>query len=76
MAVLERLQRILREFTGNQQLVVKNETTITIDIGLDSYDLASLLDVVESHFVVDIPNRVAMQMHTVGDLVAYIEQNK
>jgi|GEM_PF-1868474 len=74
MTTLEQLQAIVRDYTGDDSLTITNETRLLIDAGLDSYDLASLLGTVEERFDVDISNRVAAQMRTIGDLVMHIEQ--
>jgi len=76
MTVLEQLQGFLREYTGDNSMVVRNDTTILSDMGLSSYDLAQLVGVVEAHFRIEISDRAAMQMRTAGDLVAYIEKNR
>jgi len=76
MTELQQLQEILREYTGNKALVVKPETIITADMGLDSYDLAQLIGMVETRFDVEISDRAAMQMKSAGDVVAYIQLNK
>jgi len=76
MTVLEQLQKIVREYTGDGSLHVEEGTLLTAGIGLDSYDMASLLGVVEEHFDVVIPDRAVMDMLTAGDMADYIMKQK
>ena len=72
--VLEQLQAIVRDYTGEGSLKIEHETRFIADIGLDSYDLALLLGTVEEHFGIEIPSRAAIQMRTAGDMTEYIER--
>jgi len=74
MTVLEQLQVILRDFTGDGSLTLAQDTRLTADMGLDSYDLVSLIGLTEDHFEVEIPDRAVLQMITAGDVAAYIQQ--
>ena len=74
MFILQQLQLILREYTDNNSLNVNNDSKITADMGLDSYDLAQLVSIIETRFNIEVSARAAMQMQTAGDVAAYIEQ--
>jgi len=74
MAVLLKLQAILREYTGDRSMTITAETVIAADIGLDSYDLAQLVGLIEETFNIEVSARAAMQMQTAGDVAAYIER--
>ena len=76
MTVLQQFEKIIQDYAGDPGIAVTNESVITAEMGLDSYDLAQVLSIIEMHFNVDIPNRVAMQWQNAGDLIAYIEQNQ
>ena len=73
MSVEERLRAIVRDHTGNSYLGVERDDLLATGLGMDSYDLASLLGKVEEAFDVDIPNRAIMEMVTVGDVVDYLK---
>lgn len=74
MTTLEQLQAIVREHTGDDDLVIEPQTQLSDDMGLDSYDLALILAAVEEHFDIDISYQAAMQLQNAADVVAYIEQ--
>ena len=75
MTVTEQLRAIIRDHTGDDYLDVERDTLLTTGLGLDSYDLASLLGMVEEQFDVEIPNRIVAGMLTVGDVVDYLEKH-
>jgi len=73
--MLEQLQALLREFTGNE-IVLRADMLFSTDLGLDSYDFIALLGHAEERFDITISDRAAMGMVTVGDLLNYLEQLK
>jgi len=75
MTVLEQLRILLREYTGDSGLRIERDTVIAAGLGLDSYDLASLLGEAEERFDMTIPDRVVLGMLTVGDMADYIEKH-
>lgn len=49
------------------------ETKFDDDLGMDSLDIAELIEDTERDFNINIPGGVAEEIHTVGDLVDYID---
>lgn len=74
MTMLEQLQALLREFTGERRLTITADTPLRSDLGLDSYDMASLMGLAEERFDVIISDRDVLNMLTAGDIADYIEQ--
>ena len=72
--MLEQLQALLRDFMGDNSLTIAPDMPLRGTLGLDSYDLASLLGAAEERFDVEIPNRAVLEMITVGDVVAFFEK--
>jgi len=70
--MLEQLQQLLREFMGDSALAIEQDMPLRGALGLDSYDLASLLGAAEERFGVEIPDRAVMEMFTVGDVADYL----
>ena len=54
---------------------IQLDTRIAEDLGADSLDVVDLLMSIEDEFEIDIPDDEIMNIHTVGELVAYIENN-
>ncbi|MFV2006716.1 MAG: acyl carrier protein [Longimicrobiales bacterium] len=53
---------------------VTHEASFVEDLGADSLDTVELVMAFEEEFGVDIPDEDAEKMRTVGDAIAYIEQ--
>ena len=54
---------------------IQLDTRIAEDLGADSLDVVDLLMSIEDEFEIDIPDDEIMNIHTVGELVTYIENN-
>lgn len=55
---------------------IKPEASFTNDLGADSLDTVELIMEFERVFDVTIPDDKAEKISTVGDAIAYIEENK
>ena len=54
---------------------VKNEASFANDLGADSLDTVELITGFEKEFGITIPDDKAEKISTVGDAIAYIEEN-
>ena len=54
---------------------VKAEASFTNDLGADSLDTVELIMEFEKEFGISIPDDKAEKIGTVGDAIAYIEEN-
>ena len=54
---------------------VTRETNIIEDLGADSLDIVDMLMMLEEQYNLSIPDDIAQEMKTVGDVVDYIEEN-
>lgn len=72
--MLEKLTQMLRDYTGNENIVIDEETELQADLGLNSLDLVSMACEVEDEFDVEIPDRAIKDFKTIGDVIAFIEE--
>lgn len=72
----EKVRQLICEQLGKSEDKVNTETRIVEDLGADSLDVVELLMSLEDEFGLSLPDEVAMQMKTVGDIVSYIDANK
>jgi len=72
--MLEKLTQIIRENTGNNELIINEDTILLADLGLNSLDLLNLVCIVEDEFDIEIPDRIVWQFKTVGDVIKFIEE--
>lgn len=54
---------------------IKAETDFVEDLGADSLDVVDMLMSLEDEFDVEIPDEEIENIHTVGDLVSFIEEH-
>lgn len=54
---------------------VKNEASFANDLGADSLDTVELIMEFEKQFNITIPDDKSEKISTVGDAIAYIEEN-
>lgn len=72
--MLEKLTEIIREYTGKEDLVIEEDTSILGDLGLSSFDLVQLVCQVEDEFDVEIPDQMIRGFRTAGDVIRFLEK--
>lgn len=73
--VLEKVKMILSNQFDVEEDSIAPETNIADDLGADSLDVVDMLMSLEDEFDVEIPDEEIEKIRTVGELVAYIEEN-
>ena len=71
-----KVKEIIADKLGVDEADVKPEASFTNDLGADSLDTVELLMEFEKSFNITIPDDQAEKIATVGDAIAYIEENK
>ena len=71
-----KVKEIIAEKLGVDEENVKPEASFTNDLGADSLDTVELIMEFEKAFNSTIPDDKAEKIATVGDAIAYIEENK
>ena len=67
---------IIVDKLGVEEGEVTPEASFTNDLGADSLDTVELIMEFEKEFNIAIPDDQAEKISTVGDAIAYIEDNK
>ena len=70
-----KVKAIIVDKLGVDEADVTPEATFTNDLGADSLDIVELIMEFEKEFGVNIPDDKAEKIATVGDAIAYIEEN-
>ncbi|MHB1034906.1 MAG: acyl carrier protein [Pirellulales bacterium] len=68
-SVLEDVKRIVAEFASIPAEQIQETHDLIGDLGCDSLDMVEITMEVEEHFDVSVPDDVAQDIHTVGDIV-------
>ena len=71
-----KVKEIIADKLGVDEADVKPEASFTNDLGADSLDTVELIMEFEKSFNITIPDDQAEKIATVGDAIAYIDENK
>lgn len=74
-SVLERVTDIVSEQLGVDKDKISTDTSFVNDLGADSLDTVELVMELEEEFDVNIPDDAAEKIQTVGQAVAFIDEN-
>ena len=72
--MLEKVIRIIAEYADIPADEINESTNIRADLGLNSLELVILAVAIEDEFEAEIPDREALGLETVGDIVAVLEK--
>lgn len=73
-SIAERVSKIIVEKLGVDESEVTTEASFTGDLGADSLDTVELIMEFEREFNVAIPDEKAENIQTVGQAVAFLEE--
>lgn len=73
--IAERVKNIIVEKLGVEPSEVTPEASFTNDLGADSLDQVELIMEFEKEFNISIPDDEAEKITTVGQVIAYLEEN-
>ena len=74
--ILNQLQDLIREYTGNDELTLSEETSLVNDLELSSLDIISLIGNIEDTFDIRIDDEDIVHLKNVKDVVEYIVSKK
>ncbi len=71
--MLKKVIEILAKYTKEEILNINENTILTSDLGLSSYDVVSIVTDFEDAFDIEIPDKDIKKFQTVRDIVEYLE---
>ncbi|HHU90411.1 MAG TPA: acyl carrier protein [Clostridiaceae bacterium] len=74
--VFEKVKDIIIEQLGVDEEEIKMEASFIDDLGADSLDIVELIMAIEEEFDLEIPDKEAEKITTVGDAVEYIKAHQ
>ena len=75
MSVEEKVREIIVDQLGVDEKQVTDEAAFIDDLGADSLDTVELVMMIEEEFECEIPDEVAENLHTVQDMLDYLEKS-
>jgi acyl carrier protein len=76
MTTFEKLKPIISDQLGVKMEIIKLESSFKDDFDADSLDMVDLTMEIEDEFAIEISDKVAATLQTVGDVVRYIENSR
>ena len=74
--IFEKVREIIAEQLGlDDKERITMETNISKDLEADSLDAVEIIMALEEEYDIEVPDEVAEEFKTVGDLVKYVEDN-
>ena len=67
------IEKIIAEVVGCDQDIVKDDVNFVKDLGYDSLNVVELVMQIEEEYEIEIPDEDAEELHTVKDLIKYLE---
>ncbi|MDQ0970213.1 acyl carrier protein [Neobacillus niacini] len=76
MTTFEKLKPIIADQLGVKMENIKMESSFKDDFDADSLDMVDLTMEIEDEFAIEINDKVAATLQTVGDVVNYIQNQR
>jgi acyl carrier protein len=76
MTTFEKLKPIIADQLGVKMENIKMESSFKDDFEADSLDMVDLTMEIEDEFAIEINDKVAATLQTVGDVVNYIQNQR
>lgn len=73
--MLEKITQIIKEYKGDDSIVVSKDTVIKNELGMNSFDLLQLICLVEDEFDIEIPDAAIKKFNTIADVILFIENS-
>lgn len=73
--IFDKVKEIIVDQLGVDEDDVTSDANIQENLGADSLDVVDLIQTIEDEYDLSIPDEAVESIKTVGDIVAYIENN-
>ncbi|MBA7522509.1 Acyl carrier protein [subsurface metagenome] len=73
MESMDRIKKIIVKQSGIDESKITENSSFLDDLGLDSLDIIELIMELEEEFNIEIPDKDAEKIKTVGDAIKYLD---
>ena len=74
MESMDRIKKIIVDQLGVDESKITENSSFVDDLGADSLDIVELIMAFEEEFDIEIPDKDAEKMKTVGDAIKYLNK--
>jgi acyl carrier protein len=74
MESMDRIKKIIVKQSGIDKSKITENSSFLDDLGLDSLDIIELIMEFEEEFDLEIPDKEAEKIKTVGDVIRYLDK--
>jgi len=74
MESMDRIKKIIVDRLGVDESKITEDSSFVDGLGLDSLDIVELIMAFEEEFDIEIPDKDAEKMKTVGDVLKYLNK--
>jgi len=74
MESMDRIKKIIVDQLGVDGSKITENSSFVDGLGLDSLDIVELIMAFEEEFDIEIPDKDAEKMETVGDVIKYLDK--
>ncbi len=71
---MDRIKRVIVNQFGVDESKITENSSFLDDLGLDSLDIIDLIMIFEEEFKIEIPDKEAEKIKTVGDMIRYLDK--
>jgi acyl carrier protein len=70
--IFEKLKELIRDYSGNSDLQISEDSSLINDLQLSSLDVISLIGMIEDNFDIEVDDENIAGIVTVKDVIDYI----
>ena len=71
--MIDKMRELITNYVDVSPAEISEDSKFIDDLGFNSYDFMSFLEEIEDEFDIEIDEREALKIHTVGEAIKYIE---
>lgn len=71
--MIDKVRELITNYVDVSPAEISEDSKFIDDLGFNSYDFMSFLGEIEDEFDIEVDEREALKIHTVGEVIKYIE---
>ena len=71
--MIDKMRELITNYVDVSPAEISEDSKFIDDLGFNSYDFMSFMGEIEDEFDIEIDEREALKIHTVGEAIKYIE---